>query len=203
MTRQQIIAAVNPAALVWACEVRGMPLEVAAKKIGIKTEKLRAFEAGLAKPTINQLLKIGRIFRKPTAFFYLVNLPEKPEQLHDYRRLPEMVEPPSHELLDAVLLAKERRLDALELNLMLGREITAFRLTFNRTGQPSRLAKEIRNVLGISIRDQQSWREPYIALRSWITAAESAGVLVFQFSDVELVDRGGSRFRSTRYLLWL
>lgn len=190
-TRQQIIANINPAALVWAREVRGMPLEVAAMKIDIKTKKLQDFETGKAKPTLKQLLKIGRVFRKPTAFFYLINLPEKPKQLHDYRRLPEIAAPPSYELFDAVVLAKERRLDAIELMLILGREIPTFDLNSNLTVQPSDLAEDIRRVLNISMVQQQSWREPYNALLSWITAAELAGVLVFQFSDVEVEDARG------------
>jgi Zn-dependent peptidase ImmA (M78 family)/DNA-binding XRE family transcriptional regulator len=164
---------------------------VAAKKIDIKTEKLQAFETGKAKPTLNQLLKIGRVFRKPTAFFYLIDLPEKPKHLQDYRRLPEISAPPGYALLDAVVLAKERRLDAIELISILGREMPAFDLTSAFTVQPSHLAEKIRRVLGISMHQQQSWREAYAALRSWITAAESAGILVFQFSHVNLDDARG------------
>jgi len=191
MATQRIFANINPAALVWAREVRGMPLEIAAKKIGVSTNKLKAFEAGEASPTIRQLLNIGRVYRKPTAFFYLLNLPEKPERLHDYRRLPDITAPPSPELMDAILRAKERRFDAIELNLMLDREIPVFELSAHPEMQPSGLAANIRRILDISVMQQQSWREPYTALRSWITAAESIGILVFQFSGVELDDARG------------
>jgi Zn-dependent peptidase ImmA (M78 family) len=191
MVSQRIIANINPVALVWVRQVIGMPLEVAAKKIGVSINKLKAFEVGEAAPTIRQLLNIARVYRKPTAFFYLINLPEKPEKLHDYRRLPEVDIPPSPALIDAVLRAKERRLDAIELSLMLDIEIPAFELTANQAIDPSDLAAQIRNLLAISMEQQQSWRDQYHALRSWIAAAESKGVLVFQFSNVGLEDARG------------
>jgi Zn-dependent peptidase ImmA (M78 family) len=191
MARQQIIAEINPGALVWAREVRGMPLEVAANKIGIKTEKLQALEAGEANPTMRQLLAIGRVYRKPTAFFYLLTLPEQPERPHDFRRLPDIVVPPSPELIDAVARAKERRLDAIELRQSLDMEIPSLQLIANPNMQPSKLAEDIRHSLGILVEQQQSWREPYKAFRSWVTAAELAGILVFQFSNVGLDDARG------------
>jgi Zn-dependent peptidase ImmA (M78 family)/DNA-binding XRE family transcriptional regulator len=191
MTPQQIIANINPAALVWARQVRGMPLEIAAKKIGVTPERLESFESGQTAPTIKQLLKIGRVYRKPAAFFYLLELPEKPEGLHDYRRLIEAAATPSPELLDAVARARERRLDAIELNALLDRQMPIFKLSASRETRPAALAGEIRRVLRISLQEQKSWREPYNALRLWVAAAELAGLLVFQFSDVELEDARG------------
>ena len=78
-----ILAKINATALIWAREVIGMPLEVASSKIGVKVERLQAFEAGTVLPTVNQLRKIGRVYKKPAAFFYQSNLPEKPRPLED------------------------------------------------------------------------------------------------------------------------
>jgi len=191
MTFQQILAVVNPAALIWARDVCGMPLEAAAKKIGVTPERLQSFESGQLAPTIKQLVKIGRAYRKPAAFFYLRQLPAKPERLHDYRRLPEPVAPLSPELLDAVARSKERRLDAIELSALTEKQLPIFKLSATRATKPAELAVKMRRALGISVEKQWSWREPYNALRSWIDAAESSGVLVFQFSNVELGDARG------------
>jgi DNA-binding XRE family transcriptional regulator len=109
----RIRSQIQPAALVWAREVRGMPQGVAPKKIGVSVEHLHAFEKGEMQPTLGQLRDIGRVYRKPTAFFYSQALPHKPNQPTDFRRLPEAETGLSPELRDAITRAKQRQKDAL------------------------------------------------------------------------------------------
>ncbi len=59
------------------------------------------------------------------------------------------------------------------------------------TDDPSSLAERLRRRVDISLDEQQTWREPYTALRAWTEAIESVGVLVSQFSDVEVAETRG------------
>jgi len=183
---KHLIANINPVALVWVRDVIGMPRDIAAKKIGVSENRLEAFEAGDAFPTVGQLRTIAKTYRRPAAFFYLEMLPEKPERIKDFRSLPDEHEADLPELLDAVEAARQRRLLALELADTLGYEVPEFGLSASRTDPPENLAIAIRERLGISLDEQRSWREQYRVLRGWITSIEQAGILVSQFSRVGL-----------------
>jgi Zn-dependent peptidase ImmA (M78 family) len=163
-----------------------MPLEVAAWEIGVAERRLQEFESGLTLPTIKQLRTIAKIYRRPTAFFYLKTPPPKPEQIKDFRVLPGQYDPDLPELLDAVDAALQRRLTALELARMLAYDIPEFDLVASLSDHPERIASRLRDRLGISVAVQRSWRDAYRVLQGWIAATEGAGVLVTQFSQVEV-----------------
>lgn len=188
---ERLFARINPVALVWAREVRGMPPEVAAAKISVALARLQSFESGEEYPTVIQLRKIGRIYRKPTAFFYITRLPQKPARLEDFRSFPDVFVEESPELVDAVTRSREQRLDAIELSFLLGRSIPDFGVSATLETPPERLAFEIRQRLAVDITTQETWREPYKALRSWIDAAERVGVLIKQFSGVSVSEARG------------
>ena len=184
---ERLLAQINPAALTWARDVLGMPLDVAARKIGVSERKLEQLERGDAKPTITQLRAIARAYRRPTAFFYLQPLPPKPQRIEDFRAMRERQEQQTvPELLDAVEAAKQRRLTALELSSVLGHDIPSFGVAVSLNDQPEAIAEQIRERLGVSLVDQRSWRDAYPVLRNWTDAVEDAGVLVTQFSNVEV-----------------
>ncbi len=188
---KRLIAKINPGVLVWIRDVVGMPRDVAARKMGLSDSRLRDFESGDAFPTVGQLRAIARVYRRPAPFFYLERLPEKPERIQDFRSLPDEHEPDFPELLDAVEAAKQRRLVALELAQGLGREVPEFGLSGSLNYPPEQLAIALRERLGISIREQRTWRDRYRVLRGWISAIEQTGVLVSQFSGVGLTAARG------------
>ena len=72
---RSIEALVKPEMLVWARESAGLPPQVAAKKIGIKSEKLEMWEKGEIRPTVAQLRKAASVYKRPTAAFYLPRPP--------------------------------------------------------------------------------------------------------------------------------
>lgn len=186
---KRILAHINPVALQWPREIRGMPIEVAAKYAGISSGKLEAFEDPESdeRPTITQLRKLARLYKKPTAFFYLDELPQKPSFPHDYRLSPAVTGKPTYETLDAVIEVGQRRLDAIDLSDRLGVSPPQFPVTVGTQRPESQdLGREIRSVLGIQMEQQRSWRGDYYkALRAWSDAVEQSGVLVCQFSRVD------------------
>jgi len=186
-------ATINPKALLWVRNAIGMPREIAAKKIGISDSRLGEYEAGTASPTIRQLRIAAKVYRRPTAFFYLQVLPEPPERINDFRSLPDEYEHEFPDLLDAVEAARARRINALELANVLGHEIPEFDISVSLDDDPAMVAELIRKRLGITFTEQASWRDKYQILRNWIRLVESTGVLVSQFSGVSVsVARGFS-----------
>jgi len=188
---QRIYARINAEALIWARQESGIPFDIAAKKIGVSSDRLNAFESGDATPTITQLRIIGRVYKRPAAFFYRTTLPDRSPSLHDFRLLPEGELEQSAGLRLAIRRARERRLDALELAEALGQELTVFSLEGSVEILPSVLASEIRRQTGVDLQLQTSWKNPYEALRSWIKAVEGTGILVSQFSNVEVAEARG------------
>ena len=167
-----------------------MPIDVAAAKADLTPERLQAFEdpASGVRPTVAQLRRLARLYRKPTAFFYLEELPPQPTIPHDYRLAPEAEDWPNHETLDAVNTASQRRLDAIELSAVLGFGSPDFPVDVaNRARPPAEtLGAQLRAALGITMEAQRAWRGDYYkALRAWSDAAERAGALVFQYSNVD------------------
>ena len=101
---------INPPILAWARHTAGLPIDKAASRIGLKsnkrgsaTEKLEALERGEIKPTRRQLIKIARVYRRPLSVFYRSAPPPRGECGEDFRSLPRLVSPEESALLDSLL----------------------------------------------------------------------------------------------------
>ena len=177
----RVRALINPELLVWAREDVGLTVEAAAKKIPVKQERLVAWESGELRPTIKQLRKLAQAYKRPLAVFYLPGPPKKFQAMRDFRRLPgEVAGIESPALRLEIRRARFRREIALELYRELGEEPPTFSLSARLDEDPEEVAMRMRELLGISMEEQSSWRDPYVAIQNWRTALENAGVLVFQ-----------------------
>jgi len=79
-------AIIKPEILVWARTSAGYrDLDEAATKVGVKPEKLAAWESGSDSPTVVQLRKVAGVYKRPIAVFYLPNVPKGVDVLHDFR----------------------------------------------------------------------------------------------------------------------
>jgi len=177
------LAYLTPEVLRWARESVGYSLEDAANKVGVKPEKLAAAEAGEAYLTLRQAEKAAAVYDRPLAALYLPTPPVEEPQEQQFRRLPGAPHPPwPPEMQLLARRVRERQDAALELYEVLDEESpwadTLTVLTAGETVDPD----VVRALLGISIEEQQSWRDPsgYKPLRSWTDAVERLGVLVLQ-----------------------
>jgi Zn-dependent peptidase ImmA (M78 family) len=178
----------------WAREAAGLDLAGAAKRLAVKLDRLEQWEDGSLRPTFNQLRTLGRVYRRPTAFFYLTEPPPEPETVKDFRHMPALDDiGDAADLQYAIRRARDRRTTALELLADLGEEPPAFPLSASRNESPTEIASRIRNELAVEIDEQRSWPDAHTALREWTRSIESIGALVFQVSDVDVaVFRGFS-----------
>lgn len=186
-------ADIEPSLLAWARDSIGYSLEEAAVKIGAAggVDRLEAWERGEDAPTVPQLRKIAQVYRRPLAVFFLPEPPKDFMALRDFRRIPGPdVRHWSPNLRSAVIRAGEQREALRELAEISGEEPVSLP-TIEFTEDVEILASRIRKLIGISLEEQVSWREPYVALKSWIAAVEETGVLVLQTQKIAVEEMRG------------
>ncbi len=186
-------ALVRPELLVWARESIGYSVDEAAAKLRQPVERLLAWEAGAARPTVAQLRTAAEVYKRPLAVFYLSEPPLTFQAMRDFRRLPsdEVAGAYSPELRLAIRTVRARREVALDLLREAGDEPSVPSVPAESVRSVGALAKAARDLLGVSLEKQLAWRNKYEALRGWITALEEIGVLVFQTSIVSLAEMRG------------
>ena len=122
-----IPALVQPELLVWARQSAGLRLDEAAKKSQTKPEILRQWEDGETKPSIPQLRKLGEVYKRPLAVFFLPEPPKDFDPQREFRRLPGVTpQNESPELRLALRIALFRREGARELYEKLGDSLPSF-----------------------------------------------------------------------------
>jgi Zn-dependent peptidase ImmA (M78 family)/DNA-binding XRE family transcriptional regulator len=175
--------AVQPEVLKWARTTRGLSLEDAAHGIGVAPARLEQWEKGESSPTVRQLRKAGRVYRRAIGLLFLPEPPEEEElkALRDFRRVPD----PEDRTLSPALrleirLARERRQEAIELLAELGEPLRAVDLTVRITDDPDAIAERVRTMLDVPVEAQLGWSDKYVAFNSWRSAVERQGILVFQ-----------------------
>lgn len=176
-------ANVNPQLLVWARKTASYDIVVAAKKIGVKAEKLKSWEEGKTSPTVSQLRNISNTYKRALAIFYLPEIPKTFKPLTDYRRM-RLSEIESPTLQFEIRNAEWRRESALSLYEDLKEEPQKFNLKISTTEDFSSITKKLREVLNIKIEEQIKWEAPRVALNNWKNAVENLGILVFQASGI-------------------
>src|SRR6266536_6497864 len=82
-----IPALIEPTLLIWARRSAGLGLDEAAKKAQIDVEVLQAWEEGETRPSIPQLRKLGEVYKRPLAVFFLSEPPKEFDPQREFRRL--------------------------------------------------------------------------------------------------------------------
>lgn len=182
---KQYRALITPEVLLWARNRINMPLDAAAKKLGVEPERLAAWERGEDFPSISKAKDIARIYRRPLAVFYLPEPPEAIDMLHDFRRLPstEHVDP-SPALMLEIERAEFQRSIALQL-LPVSETGFAYLNSIGLNDDPESVGDRVRQLLNITLDDQYEWKaDQYLAFRQWKEAIERLHVLVLQMSHI-------------------
>ena len=175
-------ALVTPKLLVWAREKSHLPLEAAARKLGVKSHQLEAWEAGDDHPTMKQLYEVSRVYQRPLSIFYLEELPQDfTVAITDFRRTSVRDDLP-YELIKEVQLAQERHAVAIEL-LEESDELPPkfpHRKSIEVETAVEVAAQRVRDWLRITPETQSGWKNIYEAYNAWRSAIERMHVLVFQ-----------------------
>ncbi len=185
-------APVAPSLLTWARNSIGLSVEDAARKINVASERLTAWEAGEAAPTVAQLRGLAAAYKRPLAVFFLPEPPRDFQPLRDFRRLPETGEERwSPALRLALRRAEQQQQSSSELRALLDEEPPPRAVIHTRPDDPERYAEEARSLLQVTLDEQFRWRNKYTALGAWTAALEDTGALVLQTSGIGLDEMRG------------
>jgi Zn-dependent peptidase ImmA (M78 family) len=170
---------INPALLIWARERAGLSRDEALRKF----KRLAEWEAGQASPTYPQLEQLSDAFKVPIAVFFFPEPPDVPSINETFRTLPEA----ELDQLPSRIRLLMRKAKAMQLNLaeLTGGKNTADRLitrdlNFDPNADIARMAAEVRKYIGVSLEDQQAWKDDETALKEWRAALLEVGIFVFK-----------------------
>lgn len=186
--------AVSPAVIAWLRRSAGASLEQAAKLANTSAAQFERWETGEKAPTINQLRTLSKAFRQPFAIFLRTEAPpHEPETPKDFRSHQGVAaERNDPRLLLQLRMAERRRIQALELLDELVEEPPQLNLALRLGDDPERAGQAVREALGINREAQRSWRTGEVALARLRDLLEQAGVLVGQFTRVDLTEARGA-----------
>jgi Zn-dependent peptidase ImmA (M78 family) len=181
----------NPALLTWARESASLTLDAVAKKVGVKVNRIVAWEAGQERPSIAQLRNFASATKRPLAVFYLAEPPRTFDALHDFRAGAGELRASSPELAFEIRKAYDRREWALELmsDLQIIPATFGVRLRLGENAETA--AGKIRTALNVRTDVQSKWRVDNEAFREWRGLLESAGILTFQATKLDLEEARG------------
>jgi Zn-dependent peptidase ImmA (M78 family) len=157
----------------------------------VRPDALEAWEAGEDAPSIPQLRKLAEVYKRPLVVFYLPEPPRDFDALRDFRRLPADVPDESHQLASEIRWAHEMREIALEVYRVMEEPIPELDINTKLVEPVHVAAERLRTALDLQperIREVTDWYEAYRIRRG---ALESAGVLCFQITGVNLAEARG------------
>ena len=185
IVRVEAVEGLQPAVLRWARESIGMSVEDVALKLKRPPEDIRAWESpGGAAPSYVQLETLAyKILKRPLAVFFLPEPPQEVPPRREFRTLPDA----ELQALHADTHMQVRRAHAFQLTLRelfdVGNPAERQRLLQARldsAGSVVNQAAVVREVLGVLLHDQITWRSDAVALKRWREAVEGLGVFVFK-----------------------
>ncbi len=195
---KRVEALVKSELLTWARKSAGFDLTEAARKLRVSVERVEDWEGGRARPTLTQLRKLSRLYKRPLGAFYLPEPPSDFQSIHDFRRLPGKVAGvQSPELRFEIRRAQSRRESALDLYAAVQGQPPQFSLRATPSEDPEEVGAVFREFIGIRDDEQVGWTPGYAAFNGWRAALESAGVLVFQATHVTVSEVRGFSISET------
>jgi Zn-dependent peptidase ImmA (M78 family)/DNA-binding XRE family transcriptional regulator len=181
MAHKSFEVTVEPNILIWARESIGYDHDEAAKRVDVASETLSKWEHGEKKPTLVQLKKLAKLYKRPLAIFFLPSPPKEPPLPKDFRSLPDNRLKP-FSLKTRLAIRRARRLQSLatELSTISEHRFVTNIINITANESPEDAASSARKWLGVSIQEQLKWKNETHAFFEWKKAIESQGILVFQ-----------------------
>lgn len=185
----RVKANVKPDILVWARTSAGLSVSEAARRLGVKEERLQSWEVGEDLPSVPQLRDLADVYRRPLAVFYLQVVPRDFMVIRDLRRMPGtgFRQMPS-DLQYEIRRATQRRALAIDLvDELEGERPPRFDLEAGLRDDPEEVGARIRGNLKVTAPEQLRWRDAdgRAAFNAWRARIESIGVLVFQATRID------------------
>jgi len=179
------IALVNPDILKWGRNRAGYPVNVVAKKLKVKDEKVENWENGFTKPTFTQAQNIAKLLRIPFGYLYLETPPDETQLLPDLRTIGDISNAEfSLDLKETIETVLYKQSWYRDYRIELGFETLNFIGKYSESNEVSAIAKDITTTLDISIEDRyesENWEKFFNCI---LEKAEASGIWIMQNSIV-------------------
>lgn len=167
--------------LAWARTSLSIPMEEAASSLKVDSETLESWEHDGVHLRLTEIEEIARVYRRPSAVFFLKTVPSEPSLPSDHRTLPSQTQ---HKLgqksILAIRFAQRVQEEARDVAPRIGAELASRVPRLSIETDPGQAAETLRSALRVDVTTQLSWTSDYEALRGWIRAVEALGVLVLR-----------------------
>lgn len=169
---------INPEVLIWARERSGYSVDEMEKKFS----KYVIWEKGEGYPTYAQLENVANAFNRPIAIFFFPNPPSEPSIEKSFRALSEE----SLHNLSPHMRVLFRKAQSLQLSLgeifSTEEELQRSKLTWLNSNDYDlhKSPGKLREILGVDLNTQISWKNPDDALENWREALSNNGIYVFK-----------------------
>lgn len=188
---------INSEILVWAREQAGFSVSDVAEHFKKEPQFIENWEKGISSPSFPQLEKLANKYKRPTAIFFFPNIPKEESIEQSFRTLPEQeishIQPYLRYLIRK---AKVMQANLFELNNGVNPAEKFLLSTISVNKSIDEVAKELRDLLGVSLGEQKRYETPESAFKAWRGLLEKYGVFVFKdafkdegFSGFCLYDR--------------
>ena len=165
---------VGPDLLEWACERAGLTTEIVTRRF----PALKAWIAGETDPTLKQLERFTTATHTPIGFMFLSKPPAEDIPIPDFRTIAnKRVRIPSADILDTIYICQQRQDWYREYARTTGGKPLDFVASASLSDDVARTAARIRTQLSLSIEERRELPTWTDALRRFIEAVDSAGVL--------------------------
>jgi Zn-dependent peptidase ImmA (M78 family)/DNA-binding XRE family transcriptional regulator len=184
---------VTPEVIAWARTGIGLDEANASRKLGVSESTLASWEAGNLAPTIGQLRKMAKHYKRPLAVLLLPEPPDDFDAMRDFRstgvgRDSRDWSPELHAEFRRAYMQREVFVELQEVAPgAVQPGDTPTRLDVADSAERS--GDVLRGVLGID--PQEYWSDSNRSLNRWLEATEGLGFLVVQTSRVAVSEMRG------------
>jgi Zn-dependent peptidase ImmA (M78 family)/transcriptional regulator with XRE-family HTH domain len=189
---------VNPEILRWARVEAGFSLSDATSRAGISAprqekdgrgrtaaDRLAGWESGNNAPSLPQLERLAKAYRRPLVTFFLSGPPEKMAGVEDYRKVTggaSKADSPEFSALRRKVTVLHRVLRDLSIDA--GNQELPFVGSLSDDKLVPDFVGDIRRVLGVGIEDQMRVKDEDDLFRLLRSAAQGAGIYVLLMGDL-------------------
>lgn len=171
-------AYITPSILKWARESARMTEEVAAAKVSVSIDKLKAWENGISQPTINQAQILAKAYKRPFALFFLPEIPRDFQPLQDFRKKDS--KPLGTASIFIIREIQQKQAWISEVYEEDKENKISFVGRFSINDNPKAVAKDILETLGINPANYKLGNP----IKEWIDKAESNGIFISRSSFI-------------------
>lgn len=166
---------IKPELLHWACRRAG----IAPDAIIHRFPQFGAWVSKEVQPTLKQVEQFAKATYTPVGYFFLTEPPVERVPIPDFRTLADKkVQQPGPDLLDTIYLCQQRQEWFRDYARSLGEPSQSFVGSARASDDIVKTAKDIRQKLGLDIRERKQIHTFVDALRLFIAQADAMGIMV-------------------------